>query len=250
MATIEKVFPENICLDGGTQPRAKIDQAVCDDYGERMKAGVKFPAIDVFFDGENYWLADGFHRLQAYVMAVPGEAIECNLYKGSLLDAQWHSYSVNQSHGLRRTNEDKERAVKLALAHPKSQEMSDSAIAEHVGVRRETILKYRHKAESDLLKTNKSTHRTGRDGRTIKTSNIGKKPASKGNCKAGENGNCTSSDATVPVLEHGAPNPMISLNLSPTNPSVAAATILKLFDTNYVRSLISELTQRLKGISQ
>ena len=56
MPTTEMIFPECIRLDGGTQPRAKIDQAVCDDYGERMKAGEKFPAIDVFFDGENYWL--------------------------------------------------------------------------------------------------------------------------------------------------------------------------------------------------
>jgi len=71
--TIEKIFPEYIRLDGDTQPRAKIDQAVCDDYGERMKAGEKFPAIDVFFDGEDYWLADGFHRVRAYVMAVPAK---------------------------------------------------------------------------------------------------------------------------------------------------------------------------------
>ena len=74
MPTIEKHLPEYIRLDGGTQPRAKIDQAVCDEYAERMKAGEKFPPIDVFFDGEDYWLADGFHRISAYVMAVPGEA--------------------------------------------------------------------------------------------------------------------------------------------------------------------------------
>src|SRR3990172_2809657 len=105
MPTIEKLFPEDIRLDGGTQPRAKIDQAVCDDYGERMKAGEKFPPVDVFFDGENYWLADGFHRIQAYVMAVPGEAIECNVFQGTLADAQWHSYSVNKAHGIRRKPE-------------------------------------------------------------------------------------------------------------------------------------------------
>ena len=76
------------------------------------------PARHVFFDGKDYWLADGFHRLEAYVMAVPGEAIECDVFQGTLPDAQWHSYSVNKTHGLRRTNEDKERAVKAALAHP------------------------------------------------------------------------------------------------------------------------------------
>ena len=134
MPTIEKIFPEYIRLDGDTQPRAKIDQAVCDDYGERMKAGEKFPPIDVFFDGEDYWLADGFHRVRAYVMAVPGEAIECNVFQGSLQDAQWHSYSVNKTHGLRRTNEDKKRAVQAALAHPEAADKSNVQIADHCGV--------------------------------------------------------------------------------------------------------------------
>jgi hypothetical protein len=36
MPTIEKIFPEYIRQDGDTQPRLKIDQAVCDDYCERM----------------------------------------------------------------------------------------------------------------------------------------------------------------------------------------------------------------------
>ena len=125
MPTTEMIYPENIRLDGGTQPRAKINQQICDEYGQRMKAGEKFPPIDVFFDSENYWLADGFHRIQAYVMAVPGEAIVCNVFRGSLQDAQWHSYSVNKAHGLRRKKEDKERAVKAALQHPDGAKKSD-----------------------------------------------------------------------------------------------------------------------------
>lgn len=250
MSTIENIFPEYIRLDGGTQPRAKIDQQICDEYGERMKAGEKFPAVDVFFDGESYWLADGFHRVQAYVMAVPGEAIECNVFHGSLQDAQWYSYSVNKAHGIRRTNPDIRRAVKAALAHPKCQGLSDAALADHVGVRRETILRYRHKSKPDLLQSHKSTHRTGRDGRTIKTSNIGKNPASKGNRKSTKKGMRISKDAAVPVLGHSQPNPVIALNLSPNNPVMAAATIFKLFDSTFVRTLIAELTQRLKGEDQ
>lgn len=240
MPTIEDIFPENIRLDGGTQPRAEIDQSVCDEYRERMKAGEKFPSVDVFYDGKDYWLADGFHRLQAYVMALPGEAIECNVFEGSLPDAQWYSYSVNKTHGLRRTNPDKERAVRGALAHPKCQGLSDAAVADHVGVRRETILKYRREIESDLLKTNKSRPRTGRDGRTINTKRIGV-------CKQGGRKRKTPSpDATTPVLGHSLPNSTISLSLSPANPIMAATIIFKLFDSTFVRVLIAELTQRLQ----
>jgi hypothetical protein len=250
MAINERIYPENIRLDGGTQPRAKIDQAVCDEYGERMKAGEKFPPVDVFFDGEDYWLADGFHRLQAYVMALPGEAIECNLYQGSLADAQWHSYSVNKTHGLRRTNEDKLRATRAALAHANSKGVSDAALADYVGVHRQTVQKLRHEltpSKADLSIIDKSIPRKGCDGRTINTSKIGKNPKSKTKRKKGIR---ISPDAAPPVLGHSLPNPVISLNLPPTNPVIAAATIFKLFDVNFVRTLIAELTQRLKGIEQ
>ena len=212
-----------------------------------MKAGEKFPPIDVFYDGENYWLADGYHRIQAYVLAVPGEAIECNVYNGTLQDAQWYSYGVNKAHGLRRSNGDKIRAVKAALAHPKCQGLSDAAIADHVGVHRETILKHRRQTESDLSMIDKSTPRTGRDGRTINTAKIGKHSSNKAKGKTSRKGIRISKDAAAPVLGHSLPNPMISLSLPPNNPVMAAATIFKLFDTTFVRNLIAELTQRMKG---
>jgi hypothetical protein len=46
--------------------------------------------------------------------------------------ARWYNFSVNQINGLRRTNEDKQRAVKLALAHPQAVGLSDSEIARMV----------------------------------------------------------------------------------------------------------------------
>ena len=251
MPTTEQIYPEYIRLDGGTQPRAKIDQAVCDDYGERMKAGEKFPAIDVFFDGEHYWLADGFHRVQAYVMAVPGEAIECNLYQGTLQDAQWHSYSVNKTHGVRRTNPDKERVVKAALAHPNADNLSNYQIAEHCGVSESMVRKHRrHKGDtSSTLKTQMREVTRGDTTYQQNTTHIGK-PTKKGKGKGRKQRKRISSDAATPVLGHSLPNPVIALNLSPTNPVMAAATIFKLFDSTFVRALIAELTQRLKGKDQ
>ncbi len=260
MPTLENIFPENIRLDGDTQPRAQINQATCKEYGMQMKAGKRFPPVDVFFDGEDYWLADGFHRIRAYVMVVPGEAIECNVYQGSLQDAQWHSYSVNKAHGLPRSNEDKVRAVKLALTHPMAADKSNVDIAEHCGVDEKTVRKYRPKCStSEIPKSDaarvtsevpKSRLRKGRDGRIINTAKIGKHSAKKRPRKTTSSCVRISPDAAIPVLGHSLPNPMISLNLPPTNPAIAAATIFKLFDTHFVRTLVAELTQRLKGIEQ
>lgn len=112
---------EDIRLDGGTQPRASINADVVTDYRERMEAGDAFPPVDVFYDGSNYWLADGFHRVNASI-AADFKTIEATIHQGSQADAQWYSYKANREHdkaGLKRTNEDKRRAVEAALrTHP------------------------------------------------------------------------------------------------------------------------------------
>ena len=55
----------NIRTDGNTQAREMLDQAVIDEYAEAFERGDMFPPIDVYFDGETHWLADGFHRIKA-----------------------------------------------------------------------------------------------------------------------------------------------------------------------------------------
>jgi len=51
-----------IRIDGGTQPRTELNEDVIAEYAELLADGVEFPVITVYFDGANYWLADGFHR--------------------------------------------------------------------------------------------------------------------------------------------------------------------------------------------
>jgi hypothetical protein len=132
----------NIRTDGGTQPRSEILTVTVQEYAREMQSGAKFPPVDVFYDGENYWLGDGFHRFNAADWR--GEPqIECEIHQGTLEDAQWYSYGANRAHGLPRTNEDKQRAVKAALAHPKAAGMSDSEIARHVGVGADMVTRHK-----------------------------------------------------------------------------------------------------------
>ena len=65
--------------------------------------------------------------------------------RGTRQDAQWSCYGANVKHGIRRTNADKERAVKLALAHPKAATKSNHELASHVGVAEATIRRWRQK---------------------------------------------------------------------------------------------------------
>lgn len=163
----------DIRLDGGTQPRTDVDHDVIDTYAEAYRSGAKFPPAVVFFDGKEYWLADGFHRWWASRKA-DRKAMLCDIHNGTQQDAQWYSYSANRTHGLNRSNQDKQRAVRAALLHPNGAQLSDSQIAEHVGVAVNTVCKYRAEMES-TLQIAKSPDRTGRDGRTINTANIGRK---------------------------------------------------------------------------
>ena len=64
MANI-KYLPLGGIVTEGMQIRVKMDPDVVLDYAEVMKAGKKFPPLLTFFDGKDYFLADGFHRLYA-----------------------------------------------------------------------------------------------------------------------------------------------------------------------------------------
>ncbi len=239
-----------IRTDGGTQPRAELRDEVIADYAELMESGVNFPPVIVFFDGTNYWLADGFHRLMAARRAAPDTPLQATVHPGTLQDAQWFSYSVNKTHGLRRTNEDKERALRAALAHDKAASLSNVRIAEHCGVGETSVRNYREQMNltSQIAKSNDECAaenedapaprlRKGRDGRTINTSRIG------GSRRAATP--TISPRANLPTRGHSDPCPMIPLQFSPNNPATAAAVLMRLFPRTFIESLIQLLSQHL-----
>lgn len=139
------------------------------EYTAVYKAGKSLPPIVVFRDGKRRWLADGFHRLPAAKAAKLTElpALE---YVGDKGDAQWFASAANQTHGLRRSSEDKRRAIELALQCQPT--LSDRAIAEHVGVDHGTVGKVRRAKEAERARSAKwaaeAKARKGRDGKTYR----------------------------------------------------------------------------------
>jgi phage N-6-adenine-methyltransferase len=123
---------EQIRLDGGTQVRAQIDLFTVEDYADAMLAGANFPAIIAYYDGTDYWLADGFHRIEAAKRANVDIAVDVRA--GTVRDAKLHAVGANASHGLRRTNEDKRRAVLMLLNDDEWRRWSDNQIAKRCGV--------------------------------------------------------------------------------------------------------------------
>lgn len=136
---------EKIRTDGGTQSRAQLNEGRIEQYAEAMKAGAEFPVLRVIHDGSNYWLVDGFHRLEA-AKRIGLKTVPVDVGQGTLDEAVWLSLAANKEHdagGLYRSNADKRRAVLAALAHPEGQRRSDSGIARHVGVTQQFVSKIR-----------------------------------------------------------------------------------------------------------
>ena len=133
-----KLKLKDIRLDGGTQPREYINQDVVSEYADSMLEDDNFPPVVVFNDGANYWLADGFHRYHANKKAGFLD-LNCDVRSGTLREAVLFSLSANARHGLRRTNEDKRRAVVVMLKDVEWSEWSDSEIARHCEVSHVTV---------------------------------------------------------------------------------------------------------------
>jgi uncharacterized ParB-like nuclease family protein len=123
----------NIIIDKGTQSRAQISEDTVSDYAEAMQAGDTFPPITVFFDGVDYYLADGFHRLHA-AKRLHKASIQADVRTGTLRDAILYSLGANRDHGLRRSNADKRKCVQTLLEDFEWGELSVNEMARICGV--------------------------------------------------------------------------------------------------------------------
>lgn len=122
-----KLLVDAIRRDGGTQPRAAMDGDLVTEYAEAMEAGATFPPVTVYYDGAVYWLADGFHRVMA-VERLGWYEIPAEVRQGTRRDAVLASAGANATHGARRTNADKRRAVMALLEDDEWGRWSDREI--------------------------------------------------------------------------------------------------------------------------
>ena len=113
---IIKTLPiKDICIDAGTQSRVSLDESVVQEYYEFLTSYEDdLPPVTVFFDGLEYFLADGFHRIMAY-QRDGREFIDSHLKGGTLRDAIRFSLGANATHGLKRSQADKRKSVTTAL---------------------------------------------------------------------------------------------------------------------------------------
>lgn len=162
-----------IRTDGDTQGRLKIDWAIVQEYSELMQNGVAFPPVRVWFDGNDYRLVDGFHRLAA-ARKIGASDIPADVFQGSLDDARWDSHSSNATRGLRRTTEDTEAIMRKAFEHPRSRDLSTNQVARHLHLPEATVRRWRRKLSNPM--SGDTIRIASRSGRTyvMETSRIGR----------------------------------------------------------------------------
>ena len=128
--------------DGGAQARIEINEATVADYAADMADGIVFPPVVAYHDGTDYWLADGFHRVRA-ARAIDRDEIDAEVREGTARDAVLHGVGANASHGLRRSQADKRRAVEILLRDQDWADWSDRKIAKIAKVDHKTVGKIR-----------------------------------------------------------------------------------------------------------
>lgn len=139
---IEQVALHDIRTDGGTQARAGLNDETVAEYAAAIEANDAMPPVVVFYDGETYWLADGFHRVAARAR-VGRLTVKADVRQGTRRDAVLHACGANATHGLKRSNADKRRAVETLLRDDDWRAWSDNEIARRCAVTQPFVSKFR-----------------------------------------------------------------------------------------------------------
>jgi len=173
-AQVEELFPRKKSgpakVDGGARNQAKseslpiasigahlsnqmradgIDPTVRAEYAALIRSeGWIFPPVVVFRDGDDFFLADGFHRHAAAIDEALKE-IPADIREGSSEDALLFACGANAKHGKRRTRKDVRFAIRRLLQCEKWEQASDKWISEQVGCDDHTVASVRLDLESD-----------------------------------------------------------------------------------------------------
>jgi hypothetical protein len=141
MSQLQRLPIEVLILDADVQPRETMSSAVIKDYAALYRDGHELAPIVVFRDGQDHWVADGFHRTTGAREAGLTE-INAEVHEGTKRDAILYSCGANK-HGKARTNDDKRRAVMRLLEDREWGGWSNYEIAKHSGVSDEFVRKLR-----------------------------------------------------------------------------------------------------------
>ena len=138
----------DIIVDGGTQARSELIQSLITKYADQMKEGAIFPPIAVFHDGDDYWLADGFHRYHA-AKSLGHLEINVLVHEGTQRDAKLFGMEANKDHGMPMSVSEIRENIITMLKDPEWGLWSLRQIAKHVGASHMTVARVKESLENE-----------------------------------------------------------------------------------------------------
>ena len=141
-----KEIPISKIRTDGLQMRVQMNEAAIAEYAELMSGGTVFPPVTLFRDaGGTYWLADGFHRIEA-ARRGGRKTVTADVRRGEWIDALRYALHANSGHGMRMTNADKRHALEVAWRERErlfGGEPSNALLAEVCGVSLSSVKSFR-----------------------------------------------------------------------------------------------------------
>ena len=207
-----------VIIDHNLQQRVKLDHSVINDYAIAYQEGMEFPPITIWkcTDEEGniednsvarsplsvprYYLVDGFHRVAA-VKQAGIEELPFIEKSGTYREALLFSLSVNATHGLRRSNADKRKAVMTLLNDKEWSNWSNRTIAKKCQVSASLVDKLRNEfLNNHNLTANKSSG--NHNGNEEVTRIYITKDGVEGKMRVGNIGKGKSSESFIPAEDN------------------------------------------------
>jgi hypothetical protein len=202
------------------QQRVRIDDEKVAEYQALYEDGRDLGPLILFRtvddadpDSHEYYLADGFHRRAAALLA-HRTTLPALVYDGTIRDAIFYATSCNL-HGKPLTNEDKRKRVETLLRDSEWSQWSDSAIAKHCGVSQPFVGAVRKSLitvisdEAEQLQTSRTYTDKHGHTHTMDTRNIGQHAAAPLRATA------RPTFATCSVCGRGVSHPTVLAGLGP-----------------------------------
>lgn len=145
----------DITIDSRAHSRAEMSEKIIQELVEAYRAGAKVPEpVVISNDGQSFWLADGFHRVEAAKRSGRtglvfqiwfGHGLEPFLAAGA------YGALANARHGAKRSNKDKRKAVEFLLRVPGWHRMSSRRIERALEMDHKTVESVREQLENHLI---------------------------------------------------------------------------------------------------
>lgn len=163
-----------LTFDSTIQVRAGVSKAVVRSYAEVLRNGGQMPPIVVYRDADDtLWVADGWHRCEAYKL-LGWDEIDAEVRAGSREDAREYAEEANLTHGQPLSAKEKFGvfAQRILRGHVWVEGDSNSAIGRVLGVSAKTITNWRARVAEEYP-TNPHAQRSymvvAADGRQMDT---------------------------------------------------------------------------------